>query len=131
MQVFKYIILFLIFMGSSYIGILISRKFKKRKEELKQIKTALNMLETKIKFTYEPLPEIFDQIAKSLPENVNKIFKISSIQMQEKSVSKSWEYAIDNTDLSINNEDKNILKELGNLLRTNRYRRTSKPNRDN
>ena len=55
MQVFKFILLMLIFGGSSYIGLLISKKYSKRTEELKQIKTALNMLETKIKFTYEPL----------------------------------------------------------------------------
>lgn len=125
MQVFKFILLILVFGGSSYIGLLISKRYSNRAEELKQIKSALNMLETKIKFTYEPLPEIFKQISKTVPENVGNIFDIANSKIESYTVKDAWKKAIDVANLSLNKEDKNILKELGNLLRPNRCRRTS------
>ena len=119
MQVFKFILLFIVFCGSSYIGLLISKRYSNRTEELKQIKTALNMLEAKIKFTYEPLPEIFEQISKTVPKSIGEIFKTAQNTMKTTSVKEAWENSVNNTMLSINKEDKSILKELGNLLRTN------------
>lgn len=125
MQVFKFILLFLVFGGSSYVGVLMSKRYSKRTKELKQIKTAISMLETKIKFTYEPLPEIFEQITKTLPENIGLIFKVANTKMKTMSVKESWYSSIDNVNLNINQEDKSIIKELGNMLRSNRCRRTS------
>ncbi|MBR3163255.1 MAG: stage III sporulation protein AB [Clostridia bacterium] len=124
MQVFKFILLFLILGGSSYIGVLISKVYINRTEELKQIKTALNMLETKIKFTYEPLPEIFEQISNTLSSNIAEIFKNANNQMKTVSVKEAWKSSVDISKLNINKEDKKVLKELGNLLRANRYRWT-------
>lgn len=125
MQVFKFFILILVFLGSSYIGILISKRYSARTEELKQIKTALNMLKTKIRFTYEPLSNIFEQISKSLSNNISEIFICTNENMKKWSVKEAWEYSIDCCKLSLNKEDKRVLKELGNLLRKNRCRRTS------
>ena len=55
----KCVILLLIIMTSSIIGNLYSQKFVKRVKELQEIKSALNMFRTKIKYTYEPIPDIF------------------------------------------------------------------------
>ena len=41
MQVFKFILLFLVFGGASYVGVLTSKRYSNRTEELKQIKTAI------------------------------------------------------------------------------------------
>ena len=120
MQVFKFILLLLVFGGSSYVGVLMSKRYSKRTKELKQIKTAISMLETKIKFTYEPLPEIFDQITKTLPENIGMIFNVANTKMKTMSVKEAWYSSIDNVNLNINQEDKSIIKELGNMLRSNR-----------
>ena len=125
MQVFKFLILIIILILSSFIGILISKRYSNRVTELQQIKNALNMLKTKIKFTYEPLPDIFKQIAKTMPENLASIFENTSQNMKMVSVKDAWNNAIDEAMLSINKEDKNVLKELGKLLRTNRCRWTS------
>ena len=125
MQVFKFILLFFVLSGSSYVGILTSKRYSNRTEELKKIKTAISMLETKIKFTYEPLPEIFEQISKTIPDNVGKIFKVASSKLKNTTVKEAWKEAVDTVNLCISKEDKNILKELGNLLRSNRCRRTS------
>lgn len=122
MQVFKFLILILIFGASSLIGILISKKYSNRVNELKEIKSALNMLETKIKFTYQPLPQIFMEIYKSVSSKINNIFKEANLLMNNLSVKEAWNKAIDNSILDINEEDKNIIKNLGNMLRTNRCR---------
>ena len=63
--------------------------------------------------------EIFDQIAQTLSENVGGIFRITIKKMKNTTVKEAWEEAINSASLSIYKEDKSILKELGNLLRTN------------
>ena len=116
MQIFKFILLILVFGSSSHVGLLVSKKYLNRTEELKQIKTVISTLETKIKFTYEPLPEIFEQISKTSAVNIARIFKTANKKMKTVSVKEAWEESIDTVNLSINQEDKNILKELGNML---------------
>ena len=117
MQVFKFFVLIVILIASSFIGILISKKYSNRVYELKEIKNALNMLNSKIKFTYEPLPDIFNQISKSMPINLASVFKNASIKMETMSTEQAWTFSIDEAILNINGEDKKVLKELGRLLR--------------
>ena len=62
MEIVKNTILTILFISSSYVGILISKKYKNRVTELKELKTYINMLLTKIKMTYEPIPQIFEEI---------------------------------------------------------------------
>ena len=59
MQIIKYCMLFLVFILSNVIGNYIAKGYMLRLEELEEIKNALNIFKTKIKFTYEPIPEIF------------------------------------------------------------------------
>ena len=127
----KIIIYSFIFLTSSGIGILISKKYAQRVDELKDIKNALNMFKTKIKFTYEPIPEIFKEIAEAMNSRTGRVFEIASCNMKLIAAGQAWDMAIDTNILEINEEDKKILKELSKLLRANRCRRTSKPNRIN
>lgn len=64
MILFKYIFLILIFIGCTSIGYFYSTRFKNRVIELKEFKSALNIMKNKIKFTYKPLEEIFEEISK-------------------------------------------------------------------
>ena len=64
MIIFKYIFLILIFIGCTSIGYYYSTKFKNRVNELKEMKNALNIMKNKIKFTYKPLGEIFQELSK-------------------------------------------------------------------
>lgn len=105
-----------IFLSSSAIGLLISKKYEDRVNELKEFKNALNMFETKIKFTYEPIPEIFDQIAKQMKTTVGRTFKLASSNMEVLTAGDAWDVAVDTNALNINDEDKNILKNLSKLL---------------
>ena len=54
--------LFIILVACSLIGRYLSRKYIIRVNELEEMRNALNMLQSKIKFTYEPIPEIFEEM---------------------------------------------------------------------
>ena len=123
MIILKYIILILIFVCSVTVGFLISKKFKNRVEELRCFKNIMNILETKIKFTYEPLGDIFNELIKITEnkKNISSIFKETIKNMQTQNITEAWKKAIESSksNLSLANEDINILKDFGNLLRTN------------
>lgn len=55
----KWTILIAILCLSSMLGKTLANQYKDREKELKQIRSAFNILKTKISYTYEPLPQIF------------------------------------------------------------------------
>lgn len=116
MQGIKYILLLGIFCLSTAIGISISKSYENRVIELKEFKAMLNVIKTKIKFTYEPLAEIFKQIANKNETNVEKLFGQMANQITYFQTREVWENCIQEADISINQEDKDILKKLGKLL---------------
>ena len=116
MQIIKYIILFILLGSSSYIGILISKRYGNRTKELKEMKNALNILSTQIKFTYEPLPKIFKEISEKLDNNIGEIFKNAYNNMEKDTAGLAWIRAIDSSNTNLNKEDKEVLKNLSNLL---------------
>ena len=83
MQVIKYIMLFLILISSSLIGRFLSKKYVYRLQELEEMRNALNILKTKIKFTYEPIPEIFNEISENMNKNIGSIFKTANEILEE------------------------------------------------
>lgn len=116
MLIIKSCILFLIFIASLFIGKLISQKYINREKELKELKTALTMFETKMKFTYEAIPEIFTDIAEKIGGNIGNIFQNAADKMQEMTAGDAWNEAIEDGQSNMIPEDKNILKNLGRLL---------------
>ena len=52
MQLFKYSLLILVFISSTLIGKYLSLRYSYRLTELEELKTALNILKSKIKFKY-------------------------------------------------------------------------------
>lgn len=110
-------ILFLfLFLASCGIGILFSKKYVNRVNELQEFKTVLNILKTKIRFTYEPLGEIFKEIAGSFSNNVANILNQASNNMKINSAENAWKLAIQTENTSILKEDKEVLLTLGKLL---------------
>ncbi len=75
MQTIKYFMLLLVFIASSLIGRCIAKKYSYRLEELEEMKNILNVFKSKIRFTYEPIPEIFKEIASNAKENIGRIFE--------------------------------------------------------
>ena len=116
MQFVKYIELLLLLAATSYIGILISKKYLYRVKELKDMKNALNIFATKINFTYEPIPEIFMEISKKIEANVGNIFYVASKNMDEQNAGTAWVQALENVQTNMNKEDIEVLKGLSNLL---------------
>ena len=113
----KTILLFAIFSLSTGIGILISKMYENRVKELRQFKNILNIIKTKIKFTYEPLAEIFNQISQEKSSKIEEIFENMTYKLAFENIKYSWMDAIQEADISITQEDKDILKELGKVLR--------------
>lgn len=116
MQMIKIVILFVVFLLSNYIGKMIAGKYRYRLEELKEMKNSLNIFKTKIKFTYEPIPEIFTEIAETSSKNISNIFKNAKSQMESKSAGESWTDAVRNSENNMKSEDKETLVMLAKML---------------
>ena len=96
MLILKYSILTIVLFLSSYLGLIISQKYQNRVKELKSMKLSLNFFLTKIKLTYQPIPQIFEEIGNNKKSNINKLFKIASEQMNNLSAGEAWTYALEN-----------------------------------
>ena len=116
MQLIKYFILFLILILATMIGRFLSKKYVYRLEELEDIKNALNILKSKIKFTYEPIPEIFEEISKTSSRNISELFKTAKIKMNDLTANEAWEEAVEESQNNLKKEDKDVLKTLSKLL---------------
>ena len=114
--IIKYFMLFLLLVACTLIGRFLSKKYVYRLNELEEMKNALNIFESKIRFTYEPIPEIFGEISKNSSSNISNIFKKAKEKMKEKNASQAWEETIDESDCNFSKEDKQVLKTLSKLL---------------
>lgn len=131
MQFIKYCMLFCVFLSSTLIGKYISQKYKFRLEELEEMKNALNIFKSKIKFTYEPIPEIFNEISKNTYKTISELFKKAQEKMKKENASKAWEKSVDEIEGNLKKEDKQTLKTLSKLLRNHRCRRSNWTNWSN
>lgn len=116
MIIVKFIFLIFIFLTSSIIGINISRKYSERVKELKQFFQALTIFEEKIKFTYEPIPDVFFDISENFDDPLKNIFYNASEKMQSMSASEAWEDAIDESKNNLTRDDKSSIKALAKML---------------
>lgn len=116
---FKYTILFLIFIITAMIGNIFSKKYRNRVNELKSFKEAFNILESKIRFTYEPIGDIFEEISILFESNkISSIFLDAKKYMKTLDFKSSWDKSIDNNRkcFDLTNEDISTIKKLGNML---------------
>lgn len=116
MQVLKYFMLFIVLVVCSLIGKYLSKKYVIRVNELEEMKNALNMFQSKIKFTYEPIPEIFGEIAQASDKSVGQVFRLAKEKMESKTANVAWEEAIEETENNFTKDDKYVLKTLSKLL---------------
>lgn len=117
MVVVKFLILTLVFVASLSIGVLIAKKYVNREKELKDMKNALNIFETKIKFTYASVPEIFEDISKQFKGKVvGQIFEKACILMKDRPAGEAWKEGIEQVEANMTTDDKTILINLGKLL---------------
>ena len=116
MILIKIAFLILIFISSTFLGIKISKKYSIREQELKEFQSALNIFEEKIKFTYEPIPDVFQEISKVCKENIGQVFEEASINMKLMTAGEACEKAIDNSNTKLTKDDKEVLKGLAKML---------------
>ena len=112
------ILLLLVIVGlSTFIGVLISKKYSSRVDEIQDLITALELLESRLNYTYDTMADAFSFVAKHMKTGAKKIFEISSQKLQiEKNFTASevFESTIDEEKnfLSVNQNDIEILKGL-------------------
>lgn len=125
MVLMKLLILLGIFILSVSLGMMISKKYVSRVQELKEMKNACNMFETKMKFTYETIPSIFEEVGRKMPNNIGNIFEKASQNMKQQSAGEAWENAVDSVETNLTQEDKGIIKSLRKTTWKNRCRRAN------
>lgn len=127
MIIIKGILLFLVFISCTYIGKMLSNQYKKRVEELQEMKKGFLTIETKMKYTYDLLPEILKDVGEGISHypNIGNIFINASEYMKNQNAKESWEQAVEESKTSMTKEDISVIKDFGKLIRKNRYRRTS------
>ena len=108
--------IFLVFLVSFVIGNLISKKYILRVKELKDFKNALNIIGSKIKFTYEPLPEIFMQTSRLLSKNISDIFIKASNEMKSLNAEEAWNKALEDSNTNLYKDDIENIRNFGKML---------------
>ncbi len=118
MQIIKWTSLVLIFILANLIGSIGAKKYVNREKELKELKIAINILESKIRFTYEPLKEIFFQISRTLKTNIKVIFTQAGEYIENGKTYEIWNKSINEAEkmLNLTVEDLDILKDMGKML---------------
>lgn len=118
MQIIKIFFLFMIFITSSSIGYIIANQYSNRVADLQEIQTALNMFKTKMRYTYETIPDIFQEISKTTKENISEIFKqaVEIMNNDNENAGQAWRKAIIKSKTNFTEEDKTILYNMEKLL---------------
>lgn len=115
--IFKILFLLAILVLSTMIGSIIAKKYSNRVNELQETITALELLESRINYTYDTIPEIFDFISRHLKTNIKNIFEYSAEKLnidKNFSAGELFNSTIDEEKIlmDLNDEDIDILKGL-------------------
>ena len=116
MGIIKFVLLFLICIACMYIGLIISNKYKNRVRDLKEFKGILNILNTKIRYTQEPIKEIAKDISDMNKTIVGSIFQELYFKLDDKRLEEAWNMSIEKFGNNFSKEDKSILKSFGKML---------------
>ena len=76
--IIKFVLLIGILLLSSFIGYLIANKYSTRVKELEDIICALDLLETRVKYTYDTIADSFEFISDNMKTKAYRIFMICS-----------------------------------------------------
>lgn len=115
LMLLKIVMLVLILTICTSIGILKAKSYDNRVMELKKVKNALEVLKSKIEFTYEPIKDIFTEISKIIYEDKENIFGETLKLMSQYDVTRSWNIAVEK-EINLSREDKSTIKMFGKLL---------------
>ena len=116
MIIIKYISLGMVLAISFSIGYLISKKYSSRVNELKEMQIALDILENKIKYTYEPLKDIFAEMKKLLKGNISELFSNISKKLESNSVETAFSESLKEVKTNLLSEDLEVINNLSKTL---------------
>lgn len=115
MIIIKCTCLFLIFIISTYIGILKSKTFKTRLDELNNIQISLNLFKNKIEYSNDTIESIFNFISKIVYENKENIFINTAENLGKEDIYMAWNDSVENFNY-FKPDDKQIIKLFGKNL---------------
>ena len=114
----KFVLILGVFMTSTFIGYTLANRYRIRVAELNDLLLALEIFETKIKYTYDSLTTSFLYIADNLKTKVYRIFYVTAEEVRENkndSAGEIFKSVVDGEKifLALNKDDIEIVKELG------------------
>lgn len=114
----KFILIIFVFILATVIGYLLAGRYKTRVAELNDLIFALDVFESKIKYTYDSLTTSFLYIADNLKTKVYRLFYITAEALKENrnlSAGDCFKQVVDDEKifLALNKDDVEIIKGLG------------------
>lgn len=118
MFILKCVLIVTVFGLSTFIGYLLANKFSARVLEIRDFLLALEIFETRIKYTYDSLTTTFMYIADNLKTKVYRIFFIAAEEISENKNDSAGDIfkqvvSEERIFLNLNNDDVEIIKGLG------------------
>jgi stage III sporulation protein AB len=109
----------LILAASTFGGFAYAEGFKKRVKQLNELERAINQLQNEIEYTYTPLPEALHSVSEKCEAPVKEIFAKASQYLflnEAESVYDAFKKCLEDSNISINKEDVNVILDLSKSL---------------
>ena len=111
----------LVICGGGLAGLAVARRYARRPVELRQLQSALQMLETEITYASTVLPEALDSVAGRCEQGVRTLFAAARdelLAMKGDTAAEAWQAALNRyyPGSSLNQGDLAILRTLGGAL---------------
>ena len=90
-----------------------SKKFQTRVGQLKNFKNAMEIFKSKIRYTQQPVGEVFHELSEQIDGKVGEVFSKS---LEYGDINIGWVESLLSVGLELNSEDLEILSNLGNTL---------------
>ncbi|MFC4022821.1 stage III sporulation protein SpoIIIAB [Oceanobacillus longus] len=116
----KWIGALLLISTAALIGFEWSNRLTKRPKHIRQLKSALQILEAEIVYSQAPLHEAFFSVSRKIPDPLKSFFAALGTEMQEVQLDffNLWEHKVDKLvkDSTMNESEKEILNQFGRTL---------------
>lgn len=116
----KWIGALLLLGATTWIGFEIALQLNNRPKEIRQLKSALQIVEAEMVYSQSPLEEAFRVVAKQIPQPVSSFFEAVSQDLQTQAVDlpASWDKRLGLffTNVSLGDYEKEIMHQFGQTL---------------
>lgn len=115
----KWVGAILLICATTLIGFELAKRLSNRPKEIRQLKSALHILEAEIVYSQAPLALAFDKIANQLAEPVSELFYSVATELQTASdLTQTWNNQVDQflKRSSLGPDEEEVLKQFGKTL---------------